>query len=867
MIRRYRWVVAALAVAVPLLTVALRDSLAWPGRVFPGFLVMRNAVVPTVSGFDWPPDRAAVFHGRVLAVDGVATPDGAAVWERVATRAPGEAVRYTLARDGTTQVVVLPARRFTVTDWWQTFGVLLGFGCAWLAGGLAVGLLRPDSTPARIFLLQSLAGGLFAITAVFLYTPGAAPLTPLHLAIECLFPATILHLALVFPVERLHGWQRRAALGSAYGLGALLAGLAIRGFDAAPPDLTPIYRAYQFAALSFATLIAALAVRLWRARDEALRARVLAVLPGAMLAGALAVFAVLDSALTGRQFPLQFGLLFTPLFLAGIGYAVARHDLFDVDRLVRRTFTYALLSVVVAAGYAAVVAGSAALFGGSGPEVTLVRGAAFLALALLVEPLRRRLQTLIDRTFYRARLSYRRTIASLSRALSTLLDLDAVADQVTHVVTESMQLEWAAILLPATGDAPGRAWLRHAEGALVSADPPAALPRLAARAAGAADPAESGLLAALDGALTDPPFAGLAARMALPLALPHGEAGVLLLGARRSGRGFDGDDIALLRTLADQTAIAVQNARSYRQLEELTRTLDAQVRERTAALRDSNAELRAAYEALQAAQAQLVQSEKMASLGQLVAGAAHELNNPVSFVHGGIETIADYFARLLEFLRACEALPAPPEAAARLAALRAELRIERVLSETPALLRICAEGSERIRAIVEDLRVFVRADGGERAPVDVAAGIETTLRLLADRLAPAGIAVHTALQPVPAVPGHAGQLNQVWMNLLTNAIDALRGVPAPRITVATRRLDGTGRPEQVEIEVADNGPGIAPEVLPRIFDPFFTTKPIGQGTGLGLSIAWGAVKAHGGEITVDSVAGRGAVLRVRLPVA
>jgi len=855
---RYAWVIMALAVAAPLTALAIRDSLAWLDRPFPGFLLMRNAVVPTVSGFDWPPDRAALFHSRVLAVDDAPVRSGAEVQARVDARPAGTRFRYTVERDGEPHVVELPSRRFTIGDWLQTFGVLIGFGCAWLAGGLAVGVLRPDSTPARVFLLQSLAGGLFAITAVFLYGPGPAPLTPLHLAVECLFPATILHLALVFPVERLRGWKAALVAAPGYLVGVGLSVAAIRGFDAEPPDLTPIYTAYQFAAASFALLIAGLALSLWRA-GEVVRARILAVLPGAMLAGALAVFAVLDAAVSGRQFPLQFGLVLTPLFLAGIGYAVARHDLFDVDRLVRQAFTYTVLTVTVAAGYAAVVAGSAQLFGDvGGAGATLARGAGFLALALLFEPLRQRLQRLVDRAFYRTRLSYRRTIAALSRALSTLLDLDEVVGQVTRVLTESMQVEWAAVALPPAGEAPGGTWLRRAGGELEVGPAIADLADLAQLAAGPGHDADGRATAAVRAAAP-----ALDPGMVLPLALPHGD-GLLLLGPRRSGRAFAGDDVALLRTLADQTAIAVQNARSYRQLEELTRTLDARVREQTAALRSSNAQLHDAYQALQETQAQLVQSEKMASLGQLVAGVAHELNNPVSFVHGGIETLATYLDRLLEMLRAYEELPVAAEAAARLAALRAELRIDRVTAEAATVLRVCSEGTERIRAIVDDLRVFVRADGGERAPVDIGAGIEATLRLLAPRLRAASIEVETDLPALPPVPANAGQLNQVWMNLLGNAVDALAGQPRPRLRVAARQ---TADAQRVEVSVVDNGPGIPAAALPRIFDPFFTTKPVGQGTGLGLSIAYGAVKAHGGEIEVDSEPGAGTTLRVTLPTS
>jgi two-component system NtrC family sensor kinase len=182
--------------------------------------------------------------------------------------------------------------------------------------------------------------------------------------------------------------------------------------------------------------------------------------------------------------------------------------------------------------------------------------------------------------------------------------------------------------------------------------------------------------------------------------------------------------------------------------------------------------------------------------------------------------------------------------------------------DTPELLRISAEGLDRIKKIVDDLRLFARADSGERTVTDVVEGIDSSLRLLGHRLSREGVAVVKHYEAVPAIEANPAQLNQVWMNLLTNALDALTGRCSPRIEVSVAPDGGRG----VAVRIRDNGIGIEPTSLPRLFEPFFTTKPIGQGTGLGLSIAYGAVKAHGGTISIDSEREVGTVVVVWLPL-
>ena len=268
--------------------------------------------------------------------------------------------------------------------------------------------------------------------------------------------------------------------------------------------------------------------------------------------------------------------------------------------------------------------------------------------------------------------------------------------------------------------------------------------------------------------------------------------------------------------------------------------------------------------ALKRAQALMVQNEKMAGLGQMVAGVAHEINNPLAFITSNVALLQRDFDEVLQLVRLYESAGGAvsreaPEVAGRIASLRRDLEMEHTLASLPVLLGRTAEGLKRIRRIVGDLRLFARLDEGETHEADLNAGIQSTATIIQGHARTNDVELKLDLAPLPRVTCHAARINQVVMNLLSNAIDAC--APGGTVTVKTGALDG-----QVQIDVIDNGHGINPKIRERIFDPFFTTKPIGKGTGLGLSISYGIVQDHGGTIDVDSTPGSGSRFTVRLPI-
>ncbi len=281
----------------------------------------------------------------------------------------------------------------------------------------------------------------------------------------------------------------------------------------------------------------------------------------------------------------------------------------------------------------------------------------------------------------------------------------------------------------------------------------------------------------------------------------------------------------------------------------------------TAELKRAYHEMRAAHEALKRTQQQLLHSEKMASLGQLVAGVAHELNNPISFVLGNVHALRKYCDRLQTYMAALHAHEPEPV----LQALRQKLRIEHLLADLPSLIEGTLEGAQRTADIVHGLKRFSAMDPEERTPVNLVEVIDRAIHWVQKGRA-AAVQVRWVPQQACTVLGSAGQLQQVMMNLLQNAFDALAQVPEPMVWVEMACTGEADKPT-VRVTVRDNGSGIPAEHLLRIFDPFFTTKPVGKGTGLGLSISYGIVEQHGGRLSARNAEGGGAEFVLELPAA
>jgi signal transduction histidine kinase len=527
-------------------------------------------------------------------------------------------------------------------------------------------------------------------------------------------------------------------------------------------------------------------------------------------------------------FPLGNFSFVPAVFLA---FGVLKYDLLDIGALIRRGTVYFLLTGILTLLYVIVIFLFHTLVVSSGGADSFALSLVLaLIIVLLFNPLRERVQNVIERLFFRGRYDYRQLLREISGRMASLLSLPQIRSLLIDEITEALKVERVALVMAEedglhlyAGRQPGGAGealpseiaplIRFLEGEKIP------LSRAAAEKLRKAD---------ADPEAVTRPFESLGAVLVIPLPSREGLAGFIALGQKRSGELFVDEDLEILTTIANQAAVAIENARSYEALEALNRDLEQKVMKRTAALHEVLMEK-------ERTQDQLIRSESLAAIGQLVAGTAHELNNPIagamSLVETSVETI--------------EGWSVYPEDG------------EELLND----LRFSIGELRRAAMIIRSLLDLSRQTQNYLEPVEMNRIIDDALRVLYNQYKSLPVIIEKAYAALPAVEGNFANLGQVLINIIRNAIQALPEGNGT-ISLKTSYHEAT---DTVIIECRDTGRGIPATSLKDIFKPFFTTKTAGRGTGLGLYICHEIIRRHGGQIRVVSQEGRGTALTVELP--
>ncbi|MGA8179472.1 MAG: ATP-binding protein [Desulfobacterales bacterium] len=526
-------------------------------------------------------------------------------------------------------------------------------------------------------------------------------------------------------------------------------------------------------------------------------------------------------------------LSFIPLLVFAVG--LFKHDLLDMGILIRKSLIYSLLTAFLTCLYATIILLASAVFKNIRFSDSMVIPVLFfLLIAFVFGPLKSMVQEFVDRIFYKKKYDYQKAIKRVSQMIVSVLDYDTVAKLLTDTVADTMLVRHCAVFMSNTS---GQHFINVSAYAKPAGfDPPAIWPQetplirwMKIRRGPVVKRNVSKQVKEADAKVLLSDLETLKAEIVLPMAFKERLNGFIVLGTKRSGDIYTQEDMDLLETLSIQSALAVENARSYKVIEDMNKVLEQKVEERTRDLEQALSEKERTQE-------QLIRSESLAAIGQLVAGVAHELNNPLttvtSLVQSAIEDIEQPDANIS---------PDPD-----------------VVDD----LKFADKELVRARSIVSSLLGLSRQTQTYAEPVNLNAVIKDALRVLYNQYKHFDLnIVESYAWDLPDIQGNFANLGQVALNIIQNAIQAVLDTNGT-IFLSTH-FDANKK--QAVFTCKDTGPGIPGSIRQNIFKPFFTTKAVGKGTGLGLYICHEIVAKHHGTLRLDDDGNAGAVLEVRLP--
>ncbi len=789
---------------------------------FPGFLIYENSVVCEVSLPHWTGRDSGHINSydTIVGIEGTEL-TATEIYQNVGAMTVGSLVNYDVLKQGQVTSLSVRSMRFGFGDFIQVFGGVYIVGFLVFITGLVVYFLKPRLRSSKFFFFFCLSVSVW-FTSIFdaqsTYILGSLPIWGWMLS-----PAFLIALGLVFPEKNGFLSTNRSVLLIPFIPSVALIISHYLFFDNPVMWQKIDILTWVYVLMSTLTFIGTTVYSYIKPDNLFDKERARIILLGAFVG--FFVPALCASIITFLGISHLNNLAFLVIvFPLSIAYAIVKHKLFDIDVIVEKTLTYGLLTGAVGGIFALMVVGfniAFAKYGGWRNPAFFVVLSGLLVVAL--NPLKSRIQDIVDLTFFRKKYDYRKTVEEVSYAMTSILSLDKIVEKIITVVETTMFSDPTTVAIYNQDRGTYRVSGRTHEiitytGKELSEDSVIiTLLNKYKKEIFKEDLAADEKFIKHSQELYQV-FDEYNASLFVPLFFKRQLIGVICLGGKKSGLAYTSRDIKLLRILANQSAIAIENALAFKLVEDYAKKLES------------------ANNELQDTQAQLVQAEKMSAIGQLAAGIAHEIRNPLNIIEG-----ARYY-------------------------LSTHMTAKNSSPEVDDYLNYIKHEIDRTNRLIDSLLKFSRAEPAQLEPVDVNSILQNILVLIRKQLVDSKVNMNTNLNDkIPVIRADSNQLWQVFINIILNAIQAMP--QGGELTIDTGTYHENLSPaneETVFVTIADTGVGIETEDIPKLFDPFFTRKDMG--TGLGLSIAYKIIEEHKGKIIVSSEKGKGTVFVIELPV-
>ncbi len=791
-------------------------------KPYPGFFFYKNLVITDISPKAVNGEMLMRFKDKIKAMNGITVYNPGDVFEIIDKQGPGAEITYSIESNGDSFNVTIPVERLTLRELLQMFGVIYAIGVIFLTIGIMVLQIKPHLMASKAFFIFCASicvwfVGSFDAQAVYLFDQ-------LSFFSWIFSPFFGIYLMFIFPSDaKLKGMVHNLVSIFFLFVSAMLFVLQFIFFY--KYDVWKYINTISWIYVVLSTVIFPVSsLMTYMNPSSALeKQRAQIILLGCVFG--LFVPAAAVACITVFKINLPYNLMALPviIFPLSIGYSIVKHKLFDIDVIIEKAITYGLLTGAVGSIFALTVLGfnvAFAKYGGWKNPAFFVILSGFLVIAL--NPLKNRIQDLVDLTFFRKKYDYRGTVEELSYAMTSLLSIEKIIDKIIEIAKNTMFSDHVSVLIYNQDIG---AYERHFRKGEAGSSPDTTLE-------------ESSILIQQlnfhgneifkEDLIADErylhnsqklmqEFDRLNASLIIPLFFKKQLIGLIALGDKKSGLTYTSRDVNLLKLMANQSAIALENALAFKLVEDYAKRLEKTNKE------------------LQDAQAQLVHAEKMSAIGQLAAGVAHEIRNPLNIIEGARYYISTYMM---------------------------DKENAEVVGE---YLDYIKHEIDRTNRLIDSLLKFSKAEPPYFESVNVNGVIENVVILVRKQLSDNDINLTLRLdENLPQIMADPNQLWQVFINIILNAIQAMPKGGA--FTIATSNSwdeFASGNSDRVYIHFKDSGVGIDKEDITKIFDPFFTKKDMG--TGLGLSIAYKIIEKHKGRIIVESEKGAGTTITIELP--